>query len=276
MGFPVSWLRGFQIHSRTASANRVAARTALCSAWRMEAATLNCPMCGAPSSSDAAQCAHCGAKLATVACPSCFGMIFLGAKFCQHCGAKADRAAEADAAPKHCPRCKSDLSAVALGATHVHECPRCEGLWVGVEIFNTICADRERQAAVIAQTPAPAPTSADFTLADVHYVPCCECGKLMNRVNFAHASGVILDICKPHGVWCDKDELRRIVEFIRDGGLDAARKRDREDWEEKRRQDAFKPQPSIPLVNVDSDEPERPARFDLVDAISRIISNFLR
>ena len=243
----------------------------------MEAATLNCPMCGAPSSSDATQCGHCGARLATVACPSCFGMIFLGAKFCQHCGAKAGRADGADAAPKPCPRCKSDLNAVALGATHVHECPKCEGLCVDTETFNTICADRERQVAVIAGTHAPATVTADFKLTDVHYVPCCVCGKLMNRVNFAHASGVILDICKPHGVWCDRDELRRIVEFIRAGGLDASRDRDREAWEvERRRKEQHPAPPAVSLADMDPDVPRSTGLTDVIETIGSIVWRFLR
>jgi Zn-finger nucleic acid-binding protein len=59
------------------------------------------------------------------------------------------------------------------------------------------------------------------------YRPCPKCGELMNRFNFANCSGVILDACKPHGVWFDADELRRIVSFIRGGGLDMARSRER-------------------------------------------------
>ena len=243
----------------------------------MEAATLNCPMCGAPSASDATQCAHCHARLATVACPSCFGMIFLGAKFCGHCGGKVARADGADSAPKPCPHCLGTLNAVALGGTHVHECPKCEGLWVDVETFNTICADREKQAAVIAQTHAPVAVVADFNLADVRYVPCSVCAKLMNRVNFAHASGVILDICKPHGVWCDRDELRRIVEFIRDGGLDASRERDRAMWEEeKRRKEHFNPKPVSSLMDAEPDVPRSTGMADVIETIGSIIRNFMR
>jgi len=240
----------------------------------MEAATLNCPMCGAPSASDATQCAHCGARLAAVACPSCFAMNFLGAKFCQHCGAKVDRSDEITAALKPCPRCKTDLNAVAFGETHVHECPKCDGLWVGTETFNTICSDRERQAAVIAGTHAPVAGGTDFNLADVHYVPCCVCAKLMNRVNFAHASGVILDICKAHGVWCDRDELRRIVEFIRAGGLDASRERDRETWETERRGKDQHPAP--PLVDMDADAPRSTGLADTIETIWRIIRDCVR
>jgi Zn-finger nucleic acid-binding protein len=58
----------------------------------------------------------------------------------------------------------------------------------------------------------------------------------MNRINFARCSGVVVDVCKGHGTWFDRDELSRIVEFIRGGGLDAARAREKAALEEERRQ----------------------------------------
>jgi Zn-finger nucleic acid-binding protein len=57
----------------------------------------------------------------------------------------------------------------------------------------------------------------------------------MNRINFARCSGVIVDVCKGHGTWFDRDELSRIVEFIRDGGLEASRNREKASIEEERR-----------------------------------------
>jgi len=57
----------------------------------------------------------------------------------------------------------------------------------------------------------------------------------MNRVNFAHCSGVIVDACKKHGVWFDRDELSRIVEFIRSGGLELSRNKEKTALEEERR-----------------------------------------
>ena len=45
----------------------------------------------------------------------------------------------------------------------------------------------------------------------------------MNRLNYARHSGVILDVCKTHGIWFDLDELRRVLAFITGGGLDRAR-----------------------------------------------------
>jgi Zn-finger nucleic acid-binding protein len=47
----------------------------------------------------------------------------------------------------------------------------------------------------------------------------------MHRVNFAGESGVITDVCRNHGVWFEREELRKIVEFIRGGGMRVARER---------------------------------------------------
>ena len=59
----------------------------------------------------------------------------------------------------------------------------------------------------------------------IRYVPCPHCQQLMNRINFAKCSDVIVDVCKGHGTWFDKDELRQIVEFIRGGGMEQSREK---------------------------------------------------
>lgn len=201
----------------------------------MEAQTLNCPMCGASARSDATKCEHCGARLATIACPSCFGMMFLGAKFCSHCGAAAARIEEAENVVRVCPRCRVDMRAVALGDSRLRECPKCEGLWADKETLQRICDDRERQAAVLGTaTVIPANQSGQLE-ANIRYLPCAACKKLMNRVNFARCSNVIVDVCAQHGTWFDKDELRRIVEFIRAGGMDKAREKEIQELEQRRR-----------------------------------------
>ena len=199
----------------------------------MEAGTLRCPGCGAPADADLHRCTHCGARLATVACPSCFGMVFRGTAHCPHCGARADRAPEADAGDLGCPHCRGELASVCVGETAVHECGACSGLWMSNAAFDALCADRERQASVLAfRAGAAAPATGDTR---IRYRPCPLCGELMHRINFRRVSGVIVDICREHGTWFDADELRHIVEFIQRGGLDVARERDRLHLEEERR-----------------------------------------
>src|SRR6266700_1843781 len=92
---------------------------------RVDAETLNCPMCGASASTESTKCEHCGARLATVSCPSCFGMMFVGAKFCSHCGARAERTEVAEAPHQLCPRCRGTLAAVVIGNANLREGPKC-------------------------------------------------------------------------------------------------------------------------------------------------------
>jgi Zn-finger nucleic acid-binding protein len=198
----------------------------------MEASTLKCPMCGAATRDNASHCAHCGVRLATIACPKCFGRVFLGAQFCSHCGAAAARTPGESAEPRSCPHCRVTLASVALGTTQLHECPRCEGIWMDAAALERLSADREQQAAVLgAVTPLP-PKPADLR---VRYVPCPVCRQLMNRVNFAGCSQVIVDVCRPHGTWFDREELQRMVDFIRAGGLQKARAREVAQLEDKKR-----------------------------------------
>ena len=200
----------------------------------MPAETLNCPMCGAAAASDSSKCEHCGARLATVACPACFGMIFEGAKFCSHCGAKVEREEEVETGkPLNCPRCKIVMEAVVVGKTSLRECTKCEGLWLDAAAFQEVCEDREKQAAVLGMVTSTQPGEAgDWE--NVRYLPCPICNGLMNRVQFAKCSHVIVDVCKSHGTWFDKDELRRIVEFIRAGGIEKSRAEEMDELERKR------------------------------------------
>jgi len=48
----------------------------------------------------------------------------------------------------------------------------------------------------------------------------------MNRKNFGNISGVLVDFCKPHGIWFDAGELGRVIKFVMSGGLVEARKRE--------------------------------------------------
>ncbi len=110
-----------------------------------------------------------------------------------------------------------------MGQIQIAECEHCEGFWVDANSLSNIYAERERQAAVLSLVSEKVPEVQ--AIEAVRYVPCPECRGLMHRVNFAGCSGVVVDVCKNHGTWFDRDELRRIVEFIQRGGLDEARER---------------------------------------------------
>jgi Zn-finger nucleic acid-binding protein len=124
---------------------------------------------------------------------------------------------------------------VEVGTTVVRECRTCFGLWVDLQSFEEICSDREQQSAVLGAARFE-PEQGSISRADalrVRYVPCPECAQLMNRVNFAKCSGVVIDVCKGHGTWFDARELQQIVEFIHTGGLEASRQREKRTLEEE-------------------------------------------
>lgn len=156
-------------------------------------------------------------------------MMFIGSRHCPHCGAAAVEAKAAALSILKCPKCKRDMLPITLGGSAMRECESCGGLWLEVAAFEKLCADRERQSAVLGvATPATGryldPTKSEVK---VRYIPCPQCGQLMNRINFARCSGVIVDVCRGHGTWFDESELREIVEFIRAGGLELSRQKEK-------------------------------------------------
>jgi Zn-finger nucleic acid-binding protein len=162
------------------------------------------------------------------------------------------------------------MDTVVVGTTNLRECPKCEGIWADTDSLQKICADREQQAAVLGTASTqPVDTRA---LENIRYVPCPVCSKLMNRVMFARCSGVVVDVCKAHGTWFDKDELRRIVEFIRSGGMDAARADEIEELERKRRE--LRAQQMAGAM-ADRMESRRGAYYDRHNGIASVGANLI-
>jgi len=192
----------------------------------MQTEALNCPNCGAAVASDRTQCEFCKSRLKTVGCPSCLGLMFLGSKFCGHCGAAAAEAELIEEKnPGDCPRCEVELQPLKIGTANMRECERCGGFWTGVETFEHLCDDKEQQSAVLTYIGDQDRELSAAT--PVNYVPCPDCKQLMNRSNFARISGVIIDLCKHHGVWFDANELPKIISFIEEGGLTRSREKEK-------------------------------------------------
>jgi Zn-finger nucleic acid-binding protein len=150
-------------------------------------------------------------------------------KHCPYCGAQVTPAKLSESTPEACPRCQFQLRAIEIGNSSLRECSHCGGLWVDKDTLQKICDDHEKQEAVLGLgemnpiTPSENPSASQRM-----YIPCPVCGTLMNRLNFAGCSGIVIDWCKPHGTWFDYNELPRIVSFIREGGLKKSREREKE------------------------------------------------
>lgn len=192
-----------------------------------EAPVFRCPSCGASVAADAATCPHCECHLATRRCIRCFVLNPAGAERCSRCGALLPREEIAAPPPGRCPDCRLDLVARTFGAVGYAECPRCGGLCLGAAAFDAATRDADTRAKVRLEKP-PVIREKGSPLPPVRYRPCPACGALMNRVNYAGGSGIIVDRCKGHAVWFDRGELTAIVDFLEGGGWDRIRERDRE------------------------------------------------
>ena len=188
----------------------------------------NCPNCGAAVDPDSTTCCYCGSAIMAGVCSSCFGPVSIRMKHCPTCGADVEITAPEKVTKLQCPQCLINLSLIRVGGRPLHECMRCGGLWIDKASFQAICRDQEEQEAVLEfQSGAEVPSTARKGKSRRAYVPCPECGKLMNHENFAGCSGIVLDWCRDHGSWFDKREVQQIATFIRKGGLKKARKRER-------------------------------------------------
>jgi len=195
-----------------------------------EAPALRCPSCGAPATAGDRACAHCGSLLSTRRCAACFALSPHDAERCVRCGALLP-AESLRPAPGSCPDCRQPLVARTAGVVGFSECARCGGLFLGQEAFEAVAKDadaRQRVRAIDGISRKGAEKEPGF-----HYRPCPVCHKLMNRSNYGGGSGVIVDVCGPHGVFFDRGELTRIVDFLEKGGWDHVRKREKERMEEE-------------------------------------------
>ncbi len=195
----------------------------------------NCPNCGAAAAPESVSCAYCGSSLATRVCASCFGAVSVRMHHCPWCGSGEGADQPVAGIDRNCPRCEAGLSRIDVGTHTVQECTRCGGLWVDKDTFQQICTREEEQEAVLGRVEgADAGITDAKPAAERAYVPCPECGKLMNRRQFAGCSRVILDWCREHGMWFDRHELHQIVKFIQGGGLKKSRDREKQKLEDEK------------------------------------------
>jgi Zn-finger nucleic acid-binding protein len=223
-----------------------------------DAAVIHCSACGAPRQAGAAACGFCGGDftlhdrdLDTI-CPRCMARLSRGSRYCHHCatpitagddaGTPTELSCPACAAPaggagEPAPRLASRRAAPGAPLT-LFECGRCAGMWIEREVFRLLAQDARR-----GEVPAPSPlipveaepSSGSPRLEEVVYRPCPECGKLMHRQNYGRKSGVILDVCRDHGLWFDAHELDRVLRWLERGGAERAERLAHEEVRQRRR-----------------------------------------
>lgn len=147
-------------------------------------------------------CEHCGATFNR------------SIKYCPFCG--GERISEPTNEVPRCPRCTCKLEPHKYRRMELDLCPQCSGLWLDTDEFTRLTSERD----VYADDSIPYRFIKRPAQGENGYLPCARCGTLMPRKNFRRISGVLIDVCRDHGVWLDAGELEQIRCFIANGGLE--------------------------------------------------------
>jgi Zn-finger nucleic acid-binding protein len=198
-----------------------------------EARALACPNCGALVKEGSPACTYCKAELRTVRCHFCYQLNAAVGSFCSGCGKELGLEPVPAQHGEPCRECGGKLSAFHSPAGSLLDCAGCGAQFVDHALLVALLERRE-----IVGTAVPAVKRANpLAQGPVRYRRCPTCNVLMNRKNFGDESGVIVDICNPHGTLFDAGELPRVMQFVASGGLARAEQR-------KRERDARRPRPA--------------------------------
>jgi Zn-finger nucleic acid-binding protein len=123
---------------------------------------------------------------------------------------------EAIEASAYCPRCRSPLTARAVGAVGLDECHACGGVFLDAADLSALVFDRPSAQALAADLRArPAiPTTRPLRGS----CPVCAHALLVRVVPRLGARALA---CRSHGVWLERDQLVRAAGLLGDGSIDA-------------------------------------------------------
>ncbi len=215
---------------------------------------LRCSNCGGNVSAAERACTYCGAEVTleekglSSICPRCYARLTDRARFCMECGIPIQpQALFALAEGSACPRCRAGLQRRQLTDAEAIECRSCGGLWLTQDRFEALCETAESQDQTARELRLRPQPERPGEAQPPRYLPCVACGELMNRRNYSGSSGVVIDVCKRHGVWLDHAEMEKVLAFVRGGGLDRSRQREIERLRDERlRKSDAAPAASLP------------------------------
>ena len=197
-----------------------------------DAAVVRCSSCGGARGKEGEPfCRYCGSSFTlheqdlNTICPSCFTRISSKATYCHSCATPIAAESIFEDTDLQCPSCDhSQLHSRQFEGQNFSfkECNSCAGIWVSNEIFKHL----EKEAKLKAISGMNEKNEIKYTTSNEKpanpknfYRKCPYCEVMMNRKNYAGSSGIVLDVCKTHGVWFDIHELDQIVNYIQSGKL---------------------------------------------------------
>jgi Zn-finger nucleic acid-binding protein len=216
-------------------------------------------------------------------CSSCSAPLPSDSWRCSYCGTRNDMdftavnrfAFDRQPSRRQCPDCEVPLQTVRIdtggGIFAIERCERCFGLFFDVgEVQAFLDASVSPAFSINLRQIANINEERGRTNESIRYKKCPECGVLMNRINYAAMSGVVIDQCKEHGMWLDNGELVHLMEWRKAGGKLLAERKEKQAQQERHREH----QTPVPHYSGTGGAGESPTG-DLVSTVCTILLDTL-
>ncbi len=224
-------------------------------------------------------------------CKSCAAPLPPHSSVCEYCGSQNDVdlkgihefTVNKPESERTCPDCDIPLQTLDLGIDgkfYIERCDRCLGLFfdpgelealMDKSVSNVFSIDRKRIDALVREQPGAGEK--------IVYRKCPVCGVLMQRVNFAHRSGVVVDQCRAHGVWLDSGELKRLLDWKKAGGQllhERVRHQKEQEKERQERLHASRDSGSPAIADGFAWSSPTNSRFDLTDILVHVFGRLFK
>ena len=161
-------------------------------------------------------------------CNSCGGEV-IGRAPCPYCGSVQEldlnklgafKVEDSDS-DRLCPCCDIPLRTINVGHGenfNIEQCTSCYGLFFDPDELEALMNKSTSEVYSIKLQKIDKLSDQNFMDDKIVYRKCPICRTLMNRKNFGGRSGIIIDICKDHGIWLDRGELSALLEWKKAGG----------------------------------------------------------
>lgn len=162
----------------------------------------------------------------------------------------------------------------------VQACTVCAGVWVDRDTLQSLIDGAARAAPPHADERRVRRKTMPVGMATgaVTYRHCPSCKQSMLRKNFGSISGIVVDVCAPHGTFFDYGELPGVVEFVQSGGLTLSQRHAQaEDARDARQRAtaALQPHPGMGPAWMEGDLRD-PVSDDVLRQVAIFVRNMFR
>ena len=154
-------------------------------------------------------------------------------------------------------------------------CSSCQGVWVDVgeldELFTVSPTPDLSTLGLNDQGDMNSPVQFEPIQNAYRHCPCC--GEAMGQQNYQRYSGVMVDVCRFHGMFLDPLELEKILVFKATGGIERVQlSSEEENLQKERNRMLLRKRNRIKRARSNSDSIRASAHTDLyVDVVEGVL-----